>query len=87
MRGTSPDQLASLTLAVLDEDIAAGILHAAILKLAVHENPVIQNDVLTLKGLVFIPIHKFARKVPPRACYERAHRPREVWKCPRPSSH
>lgn len=82
MRGTSPDQLAALTLAVLDEDIAAGIFHAAILELAVHENPVIQNDVLTLKGLVFIPIHKFARKVPPRACYERAHRPRRGLEMP-----
>lgn len=76
MRGTSPDELAAFTLAVLDEDVAAGILHAAILKLAVHEDTVIQNDVLTLEGLVFIPIHKFARKVSPRASCERASCPR-----------
>jgi hypothetical protein len=59
--GAPPHQLAPVTLAVLDVNIAAGIFQAAILKNAVDENAIIKNDVLVFEGLVFVSVHGFAR--------------------------
>ena len=58
--GASPHQLAAVTLAVLDINVAARIFQAAILKNAVDENAIIKNDVLIFKGLVFGSVHGFA---------------------------
>ncbi len=63
MGGTSPDELATFTLAILHIDVATRILQAAILELAIHVDAIIKNDMLILEGLIFKSIHKFNRVV------------------------
>jgi hypothetical protein len=60
-----PDELASFPLTVLHVDVAAGIFEAAILKGAVDENPLIQDQVLVLENLVFVSSHEKTRLPPP----------------------
>jgi hypothetical protein len=57
--------LATFSLTVLHVDVAAGIFEAAILKGAVDENPVVQNQVLVLENLVFVSSHAKTRLPPP----------------------
>ena len=59
-RGT-PDELATLTLAVLYIDVAAGVLQAAVLEGAVDEDPVVKNQVLVFEDLVFVSSHQNTR--------------------------
>jgi hypothetical protein len=60
LRRAPPDKLTPFALAVLHVDIRAGIFQAAILKLAIHVDAVVQHDVLIFKGLIFKSIHGFA---------------------------
>ena len=55
-RGT-PDELATLALAVLHVDVAAGILQATILEGAVDEDPVVKNQVLIFEERIFVSSH------------------------------
>jgi hypothetical protein len=66
-RGT-PDELATLALAVLYVDVAAGILQAAILEGAVDEDPVVKNQVLVFEELVFVSSHQRRRLPLPGSC-------------------
>jgi hypothetical protein len=59
-----PDELATFSLTVLHVDVAAGIFEAAILKGAVDENPIIQDQVLVLENLVFVSSHEKTRLPP-----------------------
>jgi hypothetical protein len=59
-RGT-PDELATLALAVLDVDVAAGILQTAILEGTVDEDPVVQHQVLVFEELIFVSRHQKTR--------------------------
>ncbi len=61
LRRRTPDELATLTLAVLDVDVAAGILQAAILEGAVDEHSVVKYQVLVFEDLVFVPSHQCTR--------------------------
>ena len=66
LRGSPPHELAALSLAILDIDVAAGILQAAILELAVYIHAVVQHDVLVFENLVLMSVHKFSRHGRPR---------------------
>jgi len=61
LRRCAPDELATLTLAVLYVDVAAGILQAAILERAVDEDPIVKNQVLVFEDLVFVSSHQKTR--------------------------
>ena len=61
LRRSTPDELATLALAVLHVDVAAGILQAAILEGAVDEDPVVQHQVLVFEKLVFVSSHQRTR--------------------------
>jgi hypothetical protein len=61
LRRCTPDELATLTLAVLYVDVAAGILQAAILERAVDEDPVVKDQVLVFEGFVFVSSHPKTR--------------------------
>lgn len=61
LRGPSPNELATFSLAILDVNVPARILQAAILKLAIHIDAFVQNYVLILKDLVLISVHRFTR--------------------------
>jgi hypothetical protein len=52
-----PNQLAAITLAILDIYVAPRIFQAAILENAVDENSLVQDDVLVFKCFVFVPAH------------------------------
>jgi hypothetical protein len=54
--------LASFALAILNVDVAAGILKAAILEHTVDEHSLVKHEVLVLKRLVFVTIHSGLRK-------------------------
>jgi hypothetical protein len=58
LRGAPPDELATFTLAILDVNVSARILQAAILELAVDVDAIVQNHMLVLENLVFISIHR-----------------------------
>ena len=53
----TPDELAPLPLAVLDVDVPAGILQAAIAEGAIDKDSLVQDEVLTLKNLALESIH------------------------------
>jgi hypothetical protein len=55
---STPDELATLALAVLHVDIAAGVLQAAILKGAVDEDPIVKNQVLIFEERIFVSSHQ-----------------------------
>lgn len=74
---TSPDKLAAFTLAILDVDVSARILEAAILEFAIHKNAFIKNYVLAFKNLVLKPVHRVARQILSIACH---HAPHHVWR-------
>src|SRR5436309_11892309 len=57
LRGATPDQLTAFPLAVLHVDVSAGILQAAVLEYAVDEDPVVQDQVLVLEGLIIVSVH------------------------------
>jgi hypothetical protein len=61
LRRCPPDELATFSLTVLHVDVAAGVFQAAILKGAVDENPIIQDQVLVLENLVFVSSHEKTR--------------------------
>ena len=65
LRRCPPDELATFSLAILHVDVAARIFEAAILKRAVDENPLIQDQVLVLENLVFVSSHEKTRLPPP----------------------
>jgi hypothetical protein len=60
LRGAPPDELATFSLAILDVNIAARVLQAAILELAVHIDAVVQDHVLILERLALMSIHSFS---------------------------
>ena len=67
-RGT-PDELATLPLAVLHVDVPARVLQAAVLEGAVDEDPLVKNQVLVFEELVFVPSHQKSRlPLPGRGC-------------------
>ena len=68
LRRSTPDELATLALAVLYVDVAAGVLQAAILEGAVDEDPVVKNQVLVFEELVFVSSHQKTRLPLPRCC-------------------
>ena len=57
LRCSAPNQLATFTLTVLDVNVSARILQAAVLKRAIYEHPLIKNHVLILEDLVLMSIH------------------------------
>jgi hypothetical protein len=57
--GSTPDELATFTLAILHINISARILQAAILELAINVDAVVQYHVLIFEHLVLISIHRF----------------------------
>ena len=61
LRGPSPNELATFSLAILNVNVPARILQAAILKLAIHIDAFVQNYVLILEDLVLISVHRFTR--------------------------
>ncbi len=61
LRRCTPDELATLALAILHVDVSAGILQAAILESAVDEDPVVKNQVLVFEDLVFVSSHQKSR--------------------------
>jgi hypothetical protein len=61
LRGASPNELATFSLAILNVNVSARILQAAILELAVHVDAIVQNHVLILKDLVLMSVHRFTR--------------------------
>ena len=68
LRRSAPDELATLALAVLYVDVAAGVLQAAILEGAVDEDPVVKNQVLVFEELVFVSSHQRTRLPLPCRC-------------------
>jgi hypothetical protein len=62
LRGASPDELATFSLAILHVDVPARILQTAILELTIHVDAIVQNHVLTLKHLVFVSIHRVTHR-------------------------
>jgi len=68
LRRCTPDELATLALAVLYVDVAAGVLQAAILEGAVDEDPVVKNQVLVFEELVFVSSHPRTRLPLPWSC-------------------
>ena len=62
-----PDELATFSLAVLHVDVSPGIFQAAILKSAVDENSLIQDQVLIFEYYVFVSGHEKSR-LPPVGC-------------------
>jgi hypothetical protein len=69
-----PYQLTTFTLTVLHVYVAARILQAAILKRAIYEDTLIQNQVLILEDFVFMSIHRLARATTQRGYAVRSHR-------------
>ncbi len=61
LRGASPNELATFSLAILNVNVSARILQAAILELAVHVDAIVQNHVLILEDLVLMSVHRFTR--------------------------
>src|SRR5208282_3791707 len=61
LRRATPNELATLTLAILNVNVAARILQAAILKLAIHVDAIIQNHMLVFEDLVLMSVHRFTR--------------------------
>jgi hypothetical protein len=61
LRRATPDQLTTLALAVLDVDVSARVLQAAILEGAVDEDPLVKNQVLVFEELVFVSSHQKSR--------------------------
>jgi hypothetical protein len=59
LRGAAPDQLAAFSLAVLYVDVASGILQTAILKRAVDEHAVVEDQVLVFEDLPFVSVHGY----------------------------
>ena len=57
MCGAPPDELATVALAVLDVNVAATVLKAAVLEDAVDKDPLVQNDVLVLERLGIVTCH------------------------------
>jgi hypothetical protein len=68
LRRSTPDELATLALAGLYVDVAAGVLQAAILEGAVDEDPVVKNQVLVFEELVFVSSHQRTRLPLPCSC-------------------
>ena len=68
LRRATPDELATLALAVLYVDVAARVLQAAILESAVDEDSVVKNKVLVFEDLVFVSSHPRRRLPLPRIC-------------------
>ena len=68
LRRCTPDELATLALAVLYVDVASGILQAAILEGAVDEDPLVKNQVLVFEDLVFVSSHQRTRLPLPGSC-------------------
>jgi len=68
LRRATPDELATLTLAVLYVDVAAGVLQAAILEGTVDEDPLVKNQVLVLEELIFVSSHQRTRLPLPCSC-------------------
>ncbi len=68
LRRRTPDELATLALAVLYVDVAAGILQAAILEGAVDEDPLVKNQVLVFEDRVFVSSHQRTRLPLPGSC-------------------
>ena len=68
LRRSAPDELATLALAVLYVDVAAGVLQAAILEGAVDEDPVVKNQVLVFEERVFVSSHQRTRLPLPCSC-------------------
>jgi hypothetical protein len=61
LRGAAPDKLATLALTILNVNVPARILQAAILELAIHVDAIVQNHVLILKDLALMSVHRFTR--------------------------
>jgi hypothetical protein len=61
LRSTSPDELATFALAILNVNVPTRILQAAILELAIHVDALVQNHVLILEDLVLMSVHRFTR--------------------------
>ena len=61
MRGASPNELATLSLAILNVNVSARILQAAILELTIYVDAIVQNHVLILEDLVLMSVHRFTR--------------------------
>jgi hypothetical protein len=57
--GAPPDELATFSLAVLNVNVPARILQAAILELAINIDAIVQNHVLIFEDLVLIAVHRF----------------------------
>lgn len=68
LRRATPDELATLALAVLYVNVATGVLEAAILEGAVDEDPLVKNQVLVLKELIFVSSHQRTRLPLPCSC-------------------
>jgi len=67
LRRCPPNELATLALAVLDVNVASGILQAAILEGAIDEDPVVKNQVLVFEDFVFVSSHEKLRLPLPRS--------------------
>jgi len=50
--------LATFTLAILNVDVAPGILQAAILELAIYVDAVVQNHMLILEDFALVSVHR-----------------------------
>ncbi len=61
LSGASPNELATFTLAILNVNVPARILQAAILELAIHVDAIVQNHMLILEDLVLMSVHRFTR--------------------------
>ena len=57
LRRASPYQLASLTLAVLNVDVATGIFQAAIAKRAIDEDSIVKDKMLVFEDFALKSIH------------------------------
>jgi hypothetical protein len=59
LRGASPNELATLSLAILNVNVSARILQAAVLELAIYVDAIVQYHVLILEDLVLMSVHRF----------------------------
>jgi hypothetical protein len=61
LRGASPDELAAFALTILNVNVSARVLQAAVLEFAANVDAIVQNHVLIFEYLVLMSVHRFAR--------------------------
>ena len=67
LRRAAQYQLASLTLAVLNVDVAPGIFQAAIAKRAIDEDSIVKDKMLAFEDFALKSIHGSVGFFPPRS--------------------